>query len=86
MSGFIEGENRHQATLFPEKLDDFVSEANPAKPIQRLLRAKARIGLCLNVRLLIRYSTRVEYWEQAVNTLKLSSGFGQEQTLSEAEH
>jgi len=33
MSGFIEGENRHQATLFPEKLDDFVSEDNPARVI-----------------------------------------------------
>ncbi len=33
MSGFIEGENRHQSTLFPEKLDDFVSEDNPARVI-----------------------------------------------------
>jgi len=33
MSGFIEGENRHQTTLFPERLDDFVSEDNPARVI-----------------------------------------------------
>ena len=33
MSGFIEGENRYQATLFPEKLDDFVSEDNPVRVI-----------------------------------------------------
>lgn len=33
MSGFIVGENRHQATMFPEKLDDFVSEDNPARVI-----------------------------------------------------
>jgi len=33
MSGFIEGKSRHQATLFPEKLDDFVSEDNPARVI-----------------------------------------------------
>ena len=26
MSGFIEGENRHQSTLFPERLDDYVAE------------------------------------------------------------
>jgi transposase len=26
MSGFVEGENRHQATLFPERLDDYVAE------------------------------------------------------------
>ena len=33
MSGYIEGENRHQATLFPEKLDDFVNEDNPVRVI-----------------------------------------------------
>jgi len=33
MSGFIEGENRHQSTMFPEKLDDYVSEDNPARVI-----------------------------------------------------
>ena len=26
MSGFIEGENRHQSTLFPERVDDYVEE------------------------------------------------------------
>ena len=26
MSGFIEGENRHQSTLFPERIDDYVDE------------------------------------------------------------
>jgi transposase len=26
MSGFIEGENRHQSTLFPERIDDYVEE------------------------------------------------------------
>jgi transposase len=26
MSGFIEGENRHQATMFPERIDDYVDE------------------------------------------------------------
>lgn len=26
MSGFIEGENRHQSTLFPERIDDYVGE------------------------------------------------------------
>lgn len=31
MSGFIKGESRHQTTLFPEKLDDFVSEDNPVR-------------------------------------------------------
>jgi hypothetical protein len=26
MSGFIKGEDRHQATLFPERLDDYIAE------------------------------------------------------------
>ena len=33
MSGFIEGENRNQATLFPERLDDYVTEDNPVRVI-----------------------------------------------------
>ena len=33
MSGYIQGENRHQATLFPERLDDFVAEDNPVRVI-----------------------------------------------------
>ena len=33
MSGFIEGENRHQATLFPERLDDYVAEESPVRVI-----------------------------------------------------
>jgi transposase len=33
MSGFIEGENRFQTTLFPDRLDDFVAEDNQARVI-----------------------------------------------------
>ncbi len=33
MSGFIEGENRTQATLFPEQLDEYVTEENPVRVI-----------------------------------------------------
>src|SRR5210317_605251 len=33
MSGFIEGDDRHQATLFPERLDDYVAEDNPVRAI-----------------------------------------------------
>jgi len=33
MSGFIEGEDRNQATLFPERLDDYVTEDNPVRVI-----------------------------------------------------
>jgi len=28
MSGFIEGEDRTQATLFPERIDDYIAEEN----------------------------------------------------------
>ena len=33
MSKFIEGDNRFQITLFPERMDDFVSEDNPARVV-----------------------------------------------------
>jgi len=33
MSGFIEGENRSQSTLFPERVDDYVAEDSPVRVI-----------------------------------------------------
>lgn len=33
MSGFIEGENRLQATMFPERLDDYITEDNSVRVI-----------------------------------------------------
>ena len=33
MSGFIEGEDRYQATLFPERLDDYVGEESSVRVI-----------------------------------------------------
>ena len=33
MSGFIEGENRQQATMFPERLDDYITEDNSVRVI-----------------------------------------------------
>lgn len=33
MSGFIKGENRQQATLFPERLDDYITEENSVRVI-----------------------------------------------------
>jgi transposase len=33
MSGFIEGENRFQATLFPERLDDFIAENSAVRVV-----------------------------------------------------
>lgn len=33
MTGFIEGESRTQATLFPERLDDYIAEDNPVRVV-----------------------------------------------------
>jgi len=33
MSGFIEGEDRHQATLFPERIDDYIAEGSAVRVI-----------------------------------------------------
>ena len=33
MKRFIEGANQEQATLFPERLDDFIAEDNPVRVI-----------------------------------------------------
>ncbi len=33
MSGFIEGEDRTQATLFPERLDDYISDESAVRLI-----------------------------------------------------
>ncbi|MCP4982424.1 MAG: hypothetical protein GY935_18245 [Gammaproteobacteria bacterium] len=37
MSGFIEGENRYQSTLFPERVDDYVEEDSTAVDIDNHL-------------------------------------------------
>lgn len=33
MSGFIEGEDRSQSTMFPERVDDYVGEDSPVRVI-----------------------------------------------------
>jgi hypothetical protein len=33
MSGFIKGEARSQATLFPERIDDYISKENTVKVV-----------------------------------------------------
>ena len=33
MSGFIEGESRSQATLFPERIDDYIAEENAVRVV-----------------------------------------------------
>jgi transposase len=33
MSGFIEGESRTQATMFPERIDDYIAEENAVRVI-----------------------------------------------------
>jgi hypothetical protein len=34
MKRFIEGEDRSQSTLFPERLEDYISEDNPVRAIE----------------------------------------------------
>jgi transposase len=34
MKRFIEGEDRSQCTLFPERLDDYIAEDNPIRVIE----------------------------------------------------
>ena len=33
MKRFVEGEDRNQSTLFPERLDDYIAEENPVRAI-----------------------------------------------------
>jgi len=48
MSGFIEGENRHQTTLLPQSLDEYVSEDNPVRVVDLFIDALDISGLGLN--------------------------------------
>lgn len=48
MSGFIECENRHQTTLLPQSLDDYVSEDNPVRVVDLFIDALDVSGLGLN--------------------------------------
>jgi hypothetical protein len=42
MSGFIEGENRFQSTLFPERVDDYVEEDSVVRVIDPLCQRSCR--------------------------------------------
>jgi transposase len=33
MKRYVEGENRSQSTLFPERLDDYIGEDNPVRVV-----------------------------------------------------
>lgn len=48
MSGFIKGANRQQATLFPERLDDYISEENSVRVIDAFIDSLklGRLGFC----------------------------------------
>ncbi len=45
MSGFIEGEARNQATLFPERLDDYIAEENAVRVIDLFIEGMDLSGL-----------------------------------------
>jgi len=42
MSGFIKGEDHFQATLFPERLDDYAAEDSAVRVIDVFLRSGKR--------------------------------------------
>ena len=39
MKRFIEGADRDQGTLFPERLDDFIAENNPVRVVEAFVEA-----------------------------------------------
>ena len=39
MKRFVQGEDRNQSTLLPERLDDFVTEDNPVRVIEASLKS-----------------------------------------------
>jgi transposase len=45
MSGFIQGEARHKTTLFPEALDDYITEENPIRVINAFVDSIDLLGL-----------------------------------------
>jgi transposase len=49
MSGFIEGEDRTQATLFPERLDDYIAEDSAVRVIDVFIDDLDLSGLCFKV-------------------------------------
>ena len=44
MSGFIEGSDRSQASLFPERLEDWICEDNPVRIVDVFVEALHRVG------------------------------------------
>ena len=45
MKRFIEGVDRSQTTLFPERLEDWVDDDNPDGRVPKMIRRKAMIYL-----------------------------------------
>ena len=39
MTRFVEGEDRTQSTLFPERLDDYIAEDNPVRVVEAFVEA-----------------------------------------------
>jgi len=51
MSGFIEGEDRNQATLFPERLDDYIADFRKDNGVTIRLVCREFVMLCRKVNL-----------------------------------
>ena len=72
MARFVEGEDRAQSTLFPERLDDYIAEDNPVRVIEAFVDALAEFrktngkgigGVC---REFVGVCRRLELFTQAV--------------------
>ena len=44
MKRFVEGEDRSQSTLFPERLDDYIAEDNPVRVIDAFVDALPEVA------------------------------------------
>ena len=42
MSGFIQGADRNQGYLLPERIDEYVSEDNPVRVIEAFIEERSR--------------------------------------------
>ena len=49
MKRFIEGLDRGQSTLFPERLEDYIEEDNPVRAIDAFVDSRSWVHLAVNI-------------------------------------
>ena len=58
MKRFIEGADRDQSTLFPERLDDFIAENNPVRVVEAYVEALDLSELVLRASIRVQLAVR----------------------------